>query len=72
VLGCCLEGPNLWFGLCKGLEYPFCIPLNLISFFADQKKLLHEIDDFQSTNQIEKCRNQRKAKRGNRAIDGSY
>ena len=23
----------------KGLGYPFCIPLNLISFFADKKKL---------------------------------
>jgi len=25
----------------KGLEYPFCIPFNLISFFADKKKDVH-------------------------------
>ena len=25
--------------MCKGLGYPFCIPFNLISFFANKKKM---------------------------------
>jgi len=33
----------MWFGLCKRVGIPFCIPLNLISFFADQKKKNPEI-----------------------------
>jgi len=36
--GALFGGPKTWFGVCKGLGYPFCIPLNLISFFADKKK----------------------------------
>jgi len=29
----------MWFGLCKRVGIPFCISLNLISFFADKKKI---------------------------------